>query len=127
MSYKERIVLPEKFKQVKISFKERIREVLSDIINGMKFLKPGKSWAESFFIALSRRIKEEDGVILEVEPDFGNMLREIDAILLETKVTSVFIEQIRENLDSKTRDTFKDRKEGLRKPIEDFHIFLVSN
>ncbi|MDP2926614.1 MAG: hypothetical protein Q8N65_00515, partial [bacterium] len=77
MPYKERVVLPEKFKQVKISFKERIREVLSDIINGMKFLKPGRSWAESFFIALSKRIKEEDGVVLDVEPDFGNMLREI--------------------------------------------------
>jgi len=127
MPYNERKVLPEKFKQVQVTFKLRIRELLDLIISGMEFLQPHKSWAESLFIALSEYIKEEDGVILAVEPDFGNMLREIDAIMLETGVTSTLIRAIRRDLGSKTRKSFKDRKLKIRKPMEDLERFLSSN
>ena len=127
MAYKERQVLPEKHKMVKITFKERIKEVLGDILGGMDFLKPHQSWAQSFFDALSERIQEEDGVLLDMEPDFYNMLRELDAILLESGVAAVLIRNIQQDLDAETRKKYRDRKRKARKPLEDLERFLVSN
>jgi hypothetical protein len=127
MPEKKGLFVKDKFKQVKITFKERIKEVLDDIINGMEFLKPDKSWPESLFIALCDRFEEEDHIVLDREPWYENMLREIDAIYLETMVTSVLIHEIQKTLDSETRRKLQDRKLKLRKPKENLHRFLVSN
>ena len=117
----------EKFKQVKITFRLRIEELLDLIVKGMEFLQPDKSWAESLFDALSQYVKEEDGKILDKDKDFGNMLREIDAILLGAKVKSVLIAKIQTDMGFEAKQRFQDRKLKSRKPIEDLHLFLVSN
>lgn len=127
MSYREMMPIKDKFKQVKITFRLRIEEVLYLVVRGADFLKPHQSWAESFFDLLCEHIKKEDGIFLEKDPDFGNMLRELDAIFLEATVESVLIREIQKDLDPETRKKFRDRKVNSRKPTEDLHRFLVSN
>lgn len=105
--------------------RERIKNLLDDVINGMDFLKPHKPWAESFFIALSERTKKEEGKSLN-KKQYGDMLRELDALFLELEVTTCFIRNVRGDLASEVGKEFKDRRTERRKPIEDFELFLVS-
>ncbi|MDP2926883.1 MAG: hypothetical protein Q8N65_01975 [bacterium] len=105
--------------------RERIKNLLDDVINGMDFLKPHKPWAESFFIALSERTKKEEGKSLN-KKQYGDMLRELDALFLELEVTTRFIRNVQGDLASEVGKEFKDRRTERRKPIEDFELFLAS-
>lgn len=115
----------EKKKEWRVTEK-RLKEILSDIVKGMKFPRPGKAFAEALFKELKKRTEEEEGMILGDE-QFGNMIREIDALVLEFGVTHLLLQKIQGSLDSQTRFNFKDRRTERRKPIEELHIYLVSN
>jgi hypothetical protein len=126
MSYREKMPVEDKFKQVKITFGLRIEEVLYLVVRGADFLKPHQSWADSFFDLFYEHIKQEDGIVLERDPDFGNMLRELDAILLESGVRALFIRNIQKDLGFEAKK-YRDRKLATRKPMENLERFLVSN
>jgi hypothetical protein len=106
--------------------REKAEDLLYDVINGMDILDPHKSWAESFFIALSERVQKDDGVILS-EEDYANVLRELDSLLPGFDVMAIFIRTLQRDLGSGFKEEFRDKRLEEQKPIEDFRRFLVSN
>lgn len=98
-----------------------LRVLLKDIISGMEFPIKGKSLSGSVLDELRSRLGPNANMSLgEEEKHFGNMLRELDTLLLETEAVYLLIKRIRESLDPAIREKFKDRRVRRRKPIENF-------
>ena len=98
-----------------------LRIVLVDIISGMKFSAEGKTLSESVLDELrSRWDPNFNRALGEPEEQFGNMLRELDALSLETEAMSLLIKRIQEGLDPAIREKFRDRRARKREPIENF-------
>jgi hypothetical protein len=104
--------------------KEELETILFEAINGLELPKT-KSLAKSIFIELEQRT-EEKGETLDDE-QFGNMIRELNALLFETRVMSAFLQKALNELDPETRKQLQDRRTSRRKPVEDFYARLVGN